>query len=116
MGDTPLLLFDDDCGICTKFARVIARLLSDVEVIRMSDERMMQIGIDVLGKEMYWRSFHVVRGDLWTSEGEAITELVSLFPLGKIWRSVMGVTPITRLSVQLLRHFQRRRKLECRIP
>lgn len=110
----PTLYFDEDCSVCTQFAHIIGRLRPQIRVVSMASESGNE-GLRVLGANEYWKSFHMVVDGHWTTEGEAIAELSGQFPFGTLWKRIVSIGIINKLSVQLLRHFQRMRKMECSV-
>ena len=109
-----ILLFDDDCGICTKVSSFISRLIG-VPKIPMSDTRITELGVEALGFDMYWKSFHIYTNGNFSTEEGAILELAGLFPFGGIVKRVASFPPILSLLMRFLRTAQRIRKEECAI-
>ena len=109
-----LLLYDNDCGICTKSARFMSKLFS-IEIVPMNDRSMLVRGIDAIGESDYWRSFHVVTGDHWTTEDKAIIKLFRILPLGSFIHRVIQIPIFMKLSMLVLKYMQNTRKLECKI-
>ena len=108
------LLFDDDCGICTQFAGFFSRLLK-IPHIPLHNPSSMKKGIPLIGEETYWKSFHIVNGNIWVSEKEAIIALSSNFPFGNILSRIVALPPIITLCMIILRKMQIKRKLSCAI-
>jgi len=109
------LLFDDDCGICTKFSHFIKRLLgSKVELIPMHIPQVEDLGMQHIPRS-YWNSFHIVENNHWTTESRAIVALAALFPFGSFLKQVASVKPIQELLMFILRRMQQQRKIECEI-
>jgi len=110
------LLYDDDCGICTKSAKFIGRLLhSRIKIIQMHIPEVMKLGLSKFDHEEYWTSFHIVKGDLWTSEKNAILELANHFPLNKFCRKIAELTPFMTFFMFLLKRAQEQRNAECKV-
>ena len=108
-----LLLYDDDCGICTKFANFIARYFF-ISVVPLSNQSTMKRGISVIGERDYWKSFHMVRGEYWTTEDEAIIELFRNLPLGSFTNKVVQIPIFMKFSMFVLKYMQNARNLECK--
>ena len=106
------LLFDDDCSVCTRFAQIISKFLKGASIESMSKKKIEEEGLSTLGS-IYWNSFHVIKNGIWYSDKEAIVKLSSLFPLGRMWEKVTSVPIISFFLVNLLRYFQKMRKLAC---
>lgn len=112
---TSFLLFDDDCGICTVFARGFRTLLAGkTTVIPMHPPTVEEIGTSHIGED-YWKSFHIVKDKTWTTEGDAIVALASLLPMGTLWERIAKIPLIHGLLVYFLRQMQFQRKMECKI-
>ncbi|RMG39881.1 MAG: DUF393 domain-containing protein [Methanobacteriota archaeon] len=110
-----IITYDDDCSVCTKFSKFLRPLVRRTAiVVPMHHSQIMKAGISKLGFEEYWTSFHVVVEGEWFSEKEAIVRLAGLLPMGIVLQKVASFPPILDLLTKLLRHFQRRRKLECK--
>ena len=107
------LLYDDDCGVCTKASRIFAILLNHkLRIIPMhrpwiEDEGMKRIPQD------YWKSFHIIREGQWYTDGDAILQLAGLFPMGKVTMAIASIPPIFYVLTSFLKSMQRRRKVEC---
>ena len=101
--------------MCNKAARIFRRTLG-IPLKPMHDTDTMQAGIEKIGEEMYWKSFHIVDGDHWTSEEEAIKSLGGFFPMGKAVQLIIQVPPILKFLMFILRNMQQRRALQCSIP
>ena len=111
-----IITYDDDCSICTKFAKIIRYVVGrETKVVNMSNPMILEEGIARIGHLQYWKSFHVVKGNKWYSESEAITELMRLLPLGKLMGQVAEAYPVKKFLTLLLHAFQRKRKHECKI-
>ncbi|OLS25127.1 MAG: hypothetical protein HeimC2_19990 [Candidatus Heimdallarchaeota archaeon LC_2] len=110
-----ILLYDDDCGICTKFSKLIGRILPKLPIVPMHQKKIMTIGIQKMGKYTYWKSFHMVENGIWTTEDRAITQLASIFPLGKLLGFLTTVQPVKIILLKFLNLMQRRRQVECSI-
>ncbi len=108
------LLYDDDCGICTKFAKFISRMIS-IPHIPMHEESAMKRGISLLGDEKYWASFHIVEGDTWTTESGSISALSRLLPFGSLIYRVVDLKPVMYLLMRVLKHMQEKRNQTCTI-
>lgn len=109
------LLFDDDCGICTKFSKTIGVILrKKLIVVPMHNKIIEDIGIRNIGQS-YWQSFHIVKNKVWSTQNNAITALAGLFPFGNYVQQVTLFPPIKYLLEQLLVFFQKTRKKECSI-
>ena len=109
-----LLLYDKDCGICTKFAKLIARYFSIV-IVSLNDVSIKKRGIRAIGETKYWQSFHMLRGDHWTTEDEAIIELCRNLPFGTFTHKAIQIPVLMKLSMFILKYMQNTRKLECKI-
>lgn len=110
------LLFDDDCGICTKFSKLLRRILpSSVAILPMHNPLVLSEGVEALGYEEYWTSFHMVVDQQWSTEAEAIIQLAGTLPLGSIWKLVASTPIILKPLLQLLRLMQKIRHTECAI-
>lgn len=109
------LLFDDDCGVCTSFAKFVHRLIG-LPIMPMTNPMILKEGIANLGEEMYWKSFHIVDSVGWTSEKEAIIRLAYYFPMGSLLTKIASINPISLVLMGVLRRMQKQRKLECIIP
>ncbi len=110
----PLLTFDDDCSLCTKFARFLKRLFSKkLIVVPMHNDKIMRWGTKSIGTEEYWVSFHMVVNDNWFSEAEAICQLASVLPLGRFFEFAAKSPPLKAILMHFLKYFQLKRKLEC---
>jgi hypothetical protein len=79
----------------------------------MHNEKLIDVGIRKIGIHEYWKSFHIVNKGIWTTQAEAITELVSIFPGGKIFRYLTTVEPMKNMLLKTLNLMQRVRKSEC---
>ena len=110
----PLLLFDDDCGICTTYSHFISRLLG-IRISAMHQSDLIKVGYSEIGEENYWKSFHVVINNKWYTEKGAIIALSSLFPLGRIVSKIVGLGPILFMFDKLLKNMQMRRSLSCKV-
>lgn len=110
-----ILLYDDDCGICTTYSKIIARLRPKLPILPMHNSKLIEVGTKKLGIETYWQSFHMISNGNWTTESEAITELARVFPLGNVLAKVTNVPPVKYLLLKFLNMMQRRRKIECQI-
>lgn len=109
------VLFDDDCGVCTFFSFWIKRILPHrLEIIPMHIPELENEGLYQVGDD-YWKSFHVVKNGKWTTEGEAILALSSLFPVGSFLKQVARFPPIYRFLNYFLKQMQYQRKMECKI-
>jgi predicted DCC family thiol-disulfide oxidoreductase YuxK len=110
-----ILLYDDDCGICTKFSSVLGKILGTRVILQpMHDEKIMAIGISSIGDD-YWQSFHIVQNGKWTTEAEAIHTLAGIFPFGEILQKVVKIPLVSSILMTFLHLFQRIRKQECGI-
>lgn len=109
-----LLLYDEDCGVCTKFAKIFARYFS-ILIVSLNDESIMERGINAIGKTKYWTSFHMLRGDHWSTEDEAIIELFRNLPFGSITHKAIQIPVLMKFSMFVLKFMQNTRKLECNI-
>ena len=106
-------LYDDDCGVCTKSSKIFAKILGDrIKVLPMHLPEVEKQGMKEIPDE-YWKSFHIVENGTWYTEGSAILQLSSQFPLGSIVRKIAEFPPIYYLLVSLLRNMQYQRKAEC---
>jgi predicted DCC family thiol-disulfide oxidoreductase YuxK len=100
--DRPVLLFDGDCGFCTRSAGWLSRLGIDAEVIawQLADVELYGIGADQAMTAVQW-----VDVDGWVRQGhEAIAAALgqggfALQMLGKL----MVLPGINRLSAQAYR-------------
>ena len=110
-----ILLYDDDCGICTKYSKIIGRLRPLMPILPMHNEKLIAIGIAKIGIDKYWKSFHMITKGTWTTESEAITELAKVFPAGKILGKITTVQPVKYLLLKFLNIMQRKRKSECEL-
>ncbi len=108
------LLYDDDCGVCTIFAKGLNRLFS-IHTMPMHQQSILKKGIKAIGEDEYWRSFHIVNGNKWTTEQDAIVELFKIVPLGSIPHRVIKLAPIMKYTMFVLKYLQNTRKLECEI-
>ena len=109
------LLFDDDCGICTKFSHWFKHLLGRrADLVPMHIPEVETMGMTRI-PDSYWTSFHVVIQGRWTTEGDAIIALAGLFPLGGLWSKLVSISPVHQFLMFVLRRMQATRKAECTI-
>ncbi len=107
------LLFDDDCNVCTSFAKTMKKLFwKKLKIVPMHLSSVKNEGIMMLGDD-YWKSFHIVDMGKWFSEIAAITNLLKIMPLGKIFGCISEFPPAKYLLLRLLRYFQASRRREC---
>ena len=108
------LLYDNDCGICTKFAKLIQTVLGPkIKIQSMNNKEVLRAGEQIMSKELYWESFHVATNKKWLSGVDAIPHLASLFPLGSLWKKIITGKQVEKLFVQLFEYLRRKRNNNC---
>ncbi|MHA2502209.1 MAG: DCC1-like thiol-disulfide oxidoreductase family protein [Candidatus Kariarchaeaceae archaeon] len=109
------VLYDDDCGICTKFSRILGKLLHrNTKILAMHTPYVEEEGMLAIPED-YWKSFHVIKGGNWYTEGQAIIQLSTLFPLGRYLSQAVQVPFVYSVLTNLLILMQRKRQSECKI-
>lgn len=107
------ILYDDDCGICTKFSMFLKTIFPQHEFLAMHEPSILISGYETIGEKEYWHSFHIIKNGDWYTGGDAISELVRIFPLGKFLGMVVDIKFVKKSLVHLLNHFRRVRSQEC---
>lgn len=108
------ITYDDDCSVCSKFARFLKILTAGrVPIFPMHDPKVIKAGYSKIGSDEYWKSFHVISNGKWYTEEEAIVALARLLPFGFIGYRVAGL--LKKQLLKLLGFFQQKRKLECQV-
>ena len=108
------LLFDDDCGICTKFAKQISRF-TKLRTVPMHNPTALSLGYERIGENEYWQSFHIIENGKWYTNSEAIINLSKHFPLGKLIHHVVKIPVVLWSLTKFLEQMKIRRKLECKV-
>ncbi|MBO0889071.1 DUF393 domain-containing protein [Candidatus Bathyarchaeota archaeon] len=89
-----LVLYDADCGMCTRFKKTIKLLDGHRNLTFMSIDRAEQIGLlDSLPDSRRHSSFHLVRPDKRVESGEkALPDLIRLLPAGRlVFRVILSI-------------------------
>jgi predicted DCC family thiol-disulfide oxidoreductase YuxK len=99
-----VLLYDADCGMCTKFRNTVDFLDSYRNIGFMSIDRAEQIGmLDALPDALRHRSFHIVLPDKRVESGsEALPTLIRLLPSGRLISKMVKSAPIGRWMLGFL--------------
>ncbi|MBI2077893.1 MAG: DUF393 domain-containing protein [Euryarchaeota archaeon] len=80
------VLYDQDCGVCTRTARAISRLDARRKRLRLVpfDAAQREGLARSLAPEEFLRSFHAVSGDRVVSGAEAIPVVLERLPFGSV--------------------------------
>ena len=96
------LLFDSDCGSCTRFASLVKRYCigARIVLVPMTDTRSQSLVGGAIPKSMMFRSFHLVQIDDMgkkriSSAGDGLIRMIEHLPLG---RHIAGFMSRARLS------------------
>jgi hypothetical protein len=81
----------------------------------MNDQKIMNSGLKAIGEDDYWRSFHVVVGNRWTTEKNAVIELFKILPFGSITNKVIQIPFLMKFTMFVLKYMQNTRNTECKI-
>ena len=115
-----ILLYDDDCSMCTRFRDIIAVLDIHRNFVFMSIDRAEQIGqLDALPDAVRHRSFHILLPEKRVESGaEALPTLISLLPSGRLVSKVITTTPFGRPMLGFLYSVVARRHEAglCKLP
>lgn len=84
-----------------------------MKFLPMHHPHVMKRGVAAIGDDEYWRSFHIVKDDVWMTEKVAIAGLADHFPLGRLIGTFVRTPPVMSVLFALLRVFQRTRTAEC---
>ena len=90
-----LLLYDSDCGPCTRFKRASDFLDAHRKIDFMPIDEAEELGLlDELQESRRHGSFHLVLPSREIESGtEALPTLIGLFPLGRLFSRAINSTP-----------------------
>ncbi|HET7404705.1 MAG TPA: DCC1-like thiol-disulfide oxidoreductase family protein [Candidatus Bathyarchaeia archaeon] len=99
-----VLLYDADCGMCTRFRNTIDFLDVHRKIDFMPIDRAEQIGrLDSLPDALRHRSFHLILPDKHVESGaEALPTLVSLLPYGRLVSKIITSSPLGQQMLSFL--------------
>jgi predicted DCC family thiol-disulfide oxidoreductase YuxK len=110
------LLYDDDCGICTKFAKTINRIFhKSFSLIPMHNQRIIHYSNNIMNENEYWQSFHIIENLKWYTQDDAIQKLAENIPPGKILGLITQIKLVKLLLSNILIVMQKVRKSECQL-
>lgn len=90
-----VLVYDADCGHCTKFKQAVAILDTHRRVDFVSLSSADESGLlDGVPTKLRYKSFHLVLQDRQVLSGaDALPELISMFPAGRVLSRMMAGAP-----------------------
>jgi predicted DCC family thiol-disulfide oxidoreductase YuxK len=114
-----ILAYDADCGPCTRFAHVVNSLDKHEKIDFISLTIADQQGLlDGISAPLRYRSFHLISPNGEAKSGsEALLELISILPGGKIIYPIINYFPGGKLIVRFIynRFSRLHDRVSCRI-
>jgi predicted DCC family thiol-disulfide oxidoreductase YuxK len=114
-----ILAYDADCGPCTRFAHVVNSLDKHEKIDFISLTIADQQGLlDGISAPLRYRSFHLISPNGEAKSGsEALLELISILPGGKIISPIINYFPGGKLIVRFIynRFSRLHDRVSCRI-
>jgi predicted DCC family thiol-disulfide oxidoreductase YuxK len=99
-----ILAYDADCGPCTRFRRIVDILDKYEKIDFISLTKADQEGLlDKIPIHQRYTSFHLIFPKNETKSGsEAVLELISILPAGKIISPIINKLPGAKKTVRLI--------------
>jgi predicted DCC family thiol-disulfide oxidoreductase YuxK len=114
-----ILAYDADCGPCTRFAHLVNSLDKHEKIDFISLTIADQQGLlDGISAPLRYRSFHLISPNGEAKSGsEALLELISILPGGKIISPIINYFPGGKLIVRFIynRFSRLHDRVSCRI-
>jgi predicted DCC family thiol-disulfide oxidoreductase YuxK len=114
-----ILAYDADCGPCTRFAHLVNSLDKHEKIDFISLTIADQQGLlDGISAPLRYRSFHLISPNGEAKSGsEALLELISILPGGKIMSPIINYFPGGKLIVRFIynRFSRLHDRVSCRI-